>query len=1649
MYIFTNDVLFQYLPFAIIGNRHIAPVPEEAFSMQISSVQISDEGATSHDPLSSKVSVSSFKSVCSKFSLNLGNLCSLPYVMSIEDSYDDNENISDLKHIPLSVIKRILRLHARGREIPCLNYKSDDSTAPLPGAENLSKRMIALQKTKTDDSRPNPQDVALLCYLFSDPLLRQTFCSKLFMCKLAIPFITPDLPGLPAVVSQFALESIVLEWTPSGSSPAEVQEKSALFTDCDVVSCIRYGGRSESFSKSAFLNDMLSVKDTSHPTFFNRHSPLGGSVREIVDGLVEMSWYLPSGINATMFQEPTLFFNLRGDGARFPKQIEFIDNVSSIVLLSVDQCVLESRDFRHFLTALDKTRNRKSIIILVNSTGSQHSDCRDSVEIDEEEDNMYEWVYTYEHKQEGIKPVNIDKLKKNVRLLILDMIRMKSKKTLDKIISYAVDKETLNLARDNFDVRRSRSLADKMCESLSVGIVACKKTSCVLQDVLEESNKLQQELTSLVDPDQERQEEISIRLLDIENTQHTAVSKYESRPLIKEVLKAMESLLCLEETERGKQISYIIRSLGNRLDDKSRDNLPALHREYNRCWNECNESKKQYKTAQGHNKRLQDKLSAAAQKLLEASLGVEHIIREIGQMYAIAITRGFEEYEDSVLRTTLPCFPDIVAQLMLDGFPLELMNGDSSTIQLTWIQAVFNRLHIILKDQKIFVLSVLGVQSSGKSTLLNTMFGLQFAVSAGRCTRGVFAQLIRADQNTQSQLPFDYVMVIDTEGLRATELEAGVFKHDNEIATFVIGLGDVTIMNIKGENYADIQDVIQISVHAFLRMKLVSSDKICDKHCMFVHQNVSAINARERNKLGNTKLQEALDDAAREAAILENTEIDSFSKILKYNWEDHVYFISDIWLGDPPMAPPNEGYSNKIVKIKYDILSMLSNQTGKKFPNISGVLTKMEDLWKGIQSDDFVYNFRNTSEIKGFSVLEEKRNEMTFDLENFTLKLCAEKAFANIPSSPDMETVERNLIVTLEKEISDKAREYTSSIETFCSVHPNEYLANLWNRRKDGIIKDAIAFGKSRLNNQLALRKKEQHMGQRIDDAFKSSIIDNIKAAAEVFKGSSPSADEINLEFDDAWETGWRALSSAMDNGAISIVDEVYAILKSHFAQNEHLLNDALKQCNLSEPINPGESFRTSFKEEMIHPNDLPSKKMILTDAKFKKDREKALSQINDVFGDIEENLRRLKNKNVPPNRYQINEVLDKLSEIFSDKPAFSTDLRIRLSIHTYRYAIPKIQDICDVKQTFSAKLNNMKQSLRLYYDVLTKQGSVIDVLGSLIWGPIKICLVDYVAGRIATKVYEEYQSKAGIVRIVLTELAKKDDFNLYLEYIRNPRSYILQWMRQFIEKTYFDKTQGSCKYIIKVNEQIEKIVSVIKSVIDKTPKNLTPSKQIILQDWVKSLCSHDKVARLKLIPEMFWIVSSTKLVGVDEFESIIQLGLEKLSISLSEHFSKVGPNDFRWGSMPMHEELVERVWGCNKCCPSCGEPCQYQEADHLNEQRKKHSCVGHRPQAFMGLGNEKELIIWTCPVPTDTKQKVKSSKQSVTLYTRSFPDWDTPIRSDVSIYWQWVLFRFQDQLAKHYSTPKVRNIPQTWKDISPRVAIDSLAAYNQSIPQS
>ena len=162
-------------------------------------------------------------------------------------------------------------------------------------------------------------------------------------------------------------------------------------------------------------------------------------------------------------------------------------------------------------------------------------------------------------------------------------------------------------------------------------------------------------------------------------------------------------------------------------------------------------------------KTLTTKVEKAEKQLVMAFLGLENLFREIGQVYEALQENASSR--DVRAQLKVDYLPEVAARLVLKGHPLELVDGDASSIPTTWIKAVFSKLSDILKDKRLLVLSVLGIQSSGKSTLLNTMFGLQFAVSAGRCTRGAYMQLVPVEES--ADLPFDYIVVIDSEGLRA------------------------------------------------------------------------------------------------------------------------------------------------------------------------------------------------------------------------------------------------------------------------------------------------------------------------------------------------------------------------------------------------------------------------------------------------------------------------------------------------------------------------------------------------------------------------------------------------------------------------------------------------------------------------------------------------------------------------------------------------------------------------------------------------------------------------------------------------------------------------------------------------------------------
>ena len=415
-----------------------------------------------------------------------------------------------------------------------------------------------------------------------------------------------------------------------------------------------------------------------------------------------------------------------------------------------------------------------------------------------------------------------------------------------------------------------------------------------------------------------------------------------------------------------------------------------------------------------------------------------HLFRELGQVYEAALESG--DYGKF-----FSCLPKAAAEFFIDGYPLELMDGDAAHVPLQWITAVLHSAVEMLGDPKIFVLSVLGLQSTGKSTMLNTVFGLQFNVSAGRCTHGAFMQLLSLDEELRQRTNCEYVLVVDTEGLHASELDPlKTQKHDNELATFVIGLANMTLINIYGEVPGDMDDILQTSVHRMTQVKFNPS-------CQFIHQNTGEV--------GCAKFSQKLNQITIYAAREENCEgqFKSFDDVIKFNHQNDVHHFPGLWRGDPPMAPVDMGYSQSAQMLKKHIIECMYSRATEKdacYLYLSSFVMKINNLWYALLQENFVFCFKNSLEITAYNSLETAYSMWDWRFQEAMLKW-EQKAENAICAAPlkDVPALVKDKCKKLEVYVSDQIKPLKSQMEEFFNGKQGEILVQ-WKAKFETRLED-------------------------------------------------------------------------------------------------------------------------------------------------------------------------------------------------------------------------------------------------------------------------------------------------------------------------------------------------------------------------------------------------------------------------------------------------------------------------------------------------------------------------------------------------------------------------------------------------------------------
>ncbi|GBB87732.1 hypothetical protein RclHR1_14200002 [Rhizophagus clarus] len=319
---------------------------------------------------------------------------------------------------------------------------------------------------------------------------------------------------------------------------------------------------------------------------------------------------------------------------------------------------------------------------------------------------------------------------------------------------------------------------------------------------------------------------------------------------------------------------------------------------------------------------------------------------------------------------------------ILEGEPLQLLDGLSlRSLPTGFLSSVLSNLMKNV-ERRLIVISVIGLESSGKSTLLNYLFHCGFATSASRCTKGVYMSYRTANFDGNM---ID-LLILDSEGMASTAQKYITHRtsFDKKITLLALMCSQIVIINTKGLT-RDIGDILEVSswhldalrhrqsrprLHFVLR-DMVDTIKaqepafkdIVDKLKKMFEQIPGCVNT----------LEDFMTVEQDDVHLLEN----AFSCYHDDFRPRDTTITENINL-------PAEVFPIKISKLRKSLLksALLKMNTSEQFINVQGFIPYMKTVWSKINTYGSFLHFESFKAIQAWYQMRHivniiKENELT------------------------------------------------------------------------------------------------------------------------------------------------------------------------------------------------------------------------------------------------------------------------------------------------------------------------------------------------------------------------------------------------------------------------------------------------------------------------------------------------------------------------------------------------------------------------------------------------------------------------------------------------------------------------------------------------
>lgn len=1426
---------------------------------------------------------------------------------------------------------------------------------------------------KDEDKNIHPMDLQMAVFACCDPFAQLYICRQLSLFQFALPLLVPNPRNRKEIQCPLWALKQIEKTLYSKESKGNYKIQNVLNSSIPVVSFIRLG--ESSVSKSQLMNSIISNK--CHPVFFNRDMKNSTRNRILLEGVAEIFWFCPSDKEDDTFQKNMAFINLHGDMRGHPKQLTFIKDVSSAIVLLLPEDKLD----KEAKLTVDELRNSPTPIITL-FTGVEG---------------------TADKTRIGAKNKTKAELAEVVISRICENLASPKTQSLEDYCEEQVKNKHLIL-RSEKEIQKWQDKGQQLFKRLTscFDVLQLKSKCLPLQGeywanwCIKDKQFFRPQGKKIKTREQEK-DEITQEKQTIRKTQcaTASCSEYTFLPEFLEHLIKMQP-----------GVKYMLNWLEKTLAEHFSGVIDGLKNKYHALWMTAN--------VYGEYKEEVHAELDKIRKGINSAFGLKHIMREVAQLYEAF----FSEKKVECHGLKIDTFPEVGADMLLSGYPLEIIDGDVNHVPLLWVNAVIDMTIKKIGDKKVFVLSVLGPQSSGKSTLLNAMFGLRFEVSPGCCTRGACMQLLKVEENIRQQLQFDYLLVLDTEGLGSPEKIHNPRQHDNELATFVTGIGDLTLINIMGENPSVMKEPLQICFQAFLRMKLVN----LKPSCIFVHQNVCEATAKEKNSEGRRKFFEELNTISQLAAKEENQKVTGFNEIIHIDFDTQVFYFKNYLEGTPPMAPPNPSYSQNVQELKDQILSIAKWRPGFKASKMSEFKIRVNDLWNALLKENFIFHFQNSLAVSVYKRLEQKYMEWSWCLRKHALETHNKLYNLLMADVGQLEKYE-------DTEMNDILQELHQQLSTFFEEDDHSDILEQWRlsiiRRLECLKDELMAETKTRkvklVEQSQYIKRMDKRKAQLIADFSERS-----KKLASVLK--EPDDKKMKIEFNNIWSE-WTD-KVARENPRVDKIG-VHRIIEKALEERFRCFRSDTRDCQHEQNF----TFQPDKHICVGTEGNMQSHGVALSQ-QIEKDCHALVSESNVHLIGVSENL--------------ICAILNKISQIIKDDnqgDKFSPDYKADISAHVLHKEachLTELQDQFEKRSglDFSTQKEDYFRRFKLTCHGAVSVKLFVDYLMNHIQSAVKDAITKKATIEMVNKIKATcpafHSTRSNLEAHIMKHLAIEENFDEFVTFIQRPRQYFHTFISNSIDAYFLkdDKVSQICKTNLSLlkAEILTKglhVTSVIKERGDSTSK------------WLDEFCT-ELCYELPLSREIFKNIEDIDLSDTDELKTTFAESLNEMQKNEEYFYEKLPKYVMDQLCVKSSEILLQQFSGCWERCPFCHTVCTNSIPNHEGDHTAQwHRCKGlghcYTTDQWNVFSASKQFTIEFCTTSvnsSDTFQPPKSKKSfPFKDYRRAghpYDKWSIKENDEPKDYWKWFICRFKKELKSEYSFKFQGHgkIPQGWRSI-------------------